>query len=205
MTARRATGGGEVMQPWRTLESEVVLDHPVLRVDKVLRRKGQEPPHRFVVLSSPDWVNVIPVTPEGQVVLIRQWRHGTGETTLEIPGGLIDPGESPQQAAARELREETGYAAERLVPLGSVRPNPALFDNTCYTFLAPDARLAGATDLDATEDIEVVTVELTRLADMVRSGEIDHCIVVAALTFLWLRAPELAAEGAFMPFSGRDL
>lgn len=193
------------MRSWQTLEKQNVLNHPVLRVDKVLRSKDQGPPHQFVVLSSPDWVNIIPVTPEGQVVLIRQWRHGTGETTLEIPGGLIDPGESPAQAAARELREETGYASERLIHLGQVRPNPALFDNTCHTYLAPDVQRQGPPQPDATEDIEVITVELERLADMVRSGEIDHCVVVAALAYLWLHGPELAAAGDFMPFSGPEV
>lgn len=191
------------MQPWQTIKSQTVLDHPVLKVMQVTRSKEGSDPHPFVVLSSPDWVNVIPVTRQGEVVLIRQWRHGTGETTLEIPGGLIDPGETPAIAAAREMAEETGYECERLIPLGQVRPNPALFDNTCYTFLAPGAWLAGPARPDDTEDIEVLTVPQSELADMVRDGRIDHCVVVAALAYLWLHGPELAQAGDSVPFSGQ--
>ena len=192
------------MKAWQTVQSELILDHPILKVEKVDRRLDQQQAHPFIVLHSPDWVNVIPVTADGDAVLIRQWRHGTEETTLEIPGGLIDPGEDPEGAGARELREETGYRAGRMINLGSVRPNPALFDNTCHTYLALDCTLDGEPEPDETERIEVFTIPIGLLTDMVRTGEIDHCVVVAALAYLWLEGGMLAPKAGFMPLSGHE-
>ena len=186
------------MKSWRTLRRETILDHPVLKVDKVVRRSEAGLEHPFVVLGSPPWVNVVAVTPDDQCVLIRQWRHGTGQETLEIPGGLVDPGETPAQAGARELMEETGYRAARLESLGTVTPNPALFSNLCHTFLAVDARPDGPPRPDETEEIEVITVPVAQLGHLVRSGEIHHSLVISALTFFWLKYPGVAPDGGFM-------
>jgi ADP-ribose pyrophosphatase len=175
------------MHRWRTVESSLALDHPVLRVERTRRRDEAGSEHEFVVLHSPDWVNVVPLTAEGRVILIRQWRQGNQEMTLEIPGGLVDPGETPAQAGARELREETGYLAAELSFLGKVNPNPALFSNTCHTFLALDCHLDGGQRLDPTERIEVVSVPMAELPGLVRRGEIVHSLVIAALSFFWLR------------------
>lgn len=174
------------MDKWTTLESRMMLEHPVLRVERCHRQKGALQ-GEFVVLHSPDWVNVVPVTPQGRVVLIRQWRHGSGDSALEIPGGLVDPGETPRQAAARELAEETGYRARELVFLGKVNPNPALFDNTCHIFLGVDVEPDGPSCLEEHEEIAVLTVEQEALPGLVKSGRIDHCIVIAALSFFWLQ------------------
>ncbi len=174
------------MNRWHTLSSQVVLDHPVLKVEVASRRRSQGELHDFVVLHSPDWVNVVPVTGDGRVVLIRQWRHGSRGCSLEIPGGMVDPGETPLEAGARELLEETGFAARGLAYLGRVNPNPALFDNTCHTFLAMDAEPAAPQRPDDTEVIEVVLAPLADLPGMVRRGEIHHSLVLAALTFYWL-------------------
>jgi ADP-ribose pyrophosphatase len=184
------------LEPWRTCQTHVALDHPVLRVERVTRRLAMGPPHDFVVLRSPDWVNVLPITPEGRVVLIRQWRQGSGRPSLEIPGGIIDPGESPEQAGARELLEETGYAAGRLLRLGQVNPNPALFGNTCHYYLALEAVPLAAPCLDDGERIEVLTRPVEDLAALVRDGSIDHSLVLAALCFFWL-------DGGWPPPGGR--
>ena len=113
--------------------------------------------------------------------MVRQFRHGARQLTLEIPGGIMDPGESPSEGAARELREETGYRAGRLVDLGSVNPNPALFGNRCFIQLALDCEREGAIQNSETEE---TVVELLPLAEMDRrlfDGGIDHALVVAAL------------------------
>ncbi len=181
------------MSGWKILKSDQVLTHPVLSVTRSRRRLGEHTAE-YVTLHSPDWVNVVPVTREGRVVLIKQWRHGSEDWAIEIPGGLVDPGETPAQAAARELAEETGYQAAKLRFLGKVNPNPALFDNYCHTFLAEGLDGPDEPDLDPGESIEVFTVRPADLPAMVATGEIDHCIVIAALSFYWLsQGQDLAA------------
>lgn len=174
------------MDSWRTLKSRLALDHPVLRVEQVTRQRADGLNHDFVILRASDWVNVVAVTPQGRVVLIRQWRQGSGAPSLEIPGGIVDPGESPAQAGARELLEETGYVAAELVPLGQVNPNPALFDNTCHTFLARDAVPQSPQRLDDGERIEVLARPVADLPGLVADGSINHSLVLSALCFFWL-------------------
>jgi ADP-ribose pyrophosphatase len=174
-----------VNEAWTLLESRMVSDHRILRVRHDLYRfepSGRE--GEFVVLESPDWVNVIPLTDDGQVVLIRQYRHGIREATLEIPGGLIDPGEAPEAAAVRELREETGYVAREVRPLGRVRPNPAIQNNHQYCYLAEGCRRMSELHLDPFECVEVVPTPLTEIPELIRREAISNTLVVAAFYFL---------------------
>ncbi len=122
--------------------------------------------------------------------MIRQYRHGSREVTLEIPGGLVDPGETPKKAAARELLEETGYYAEQWSKIGVVNPNPALFNNRCHTFLAQDIRKIADPMPDQTEDIEVVLIPLVDIPKLILEGNIDHAMVITAFTHYFLRNPE---------------
>jgi len=166
-----------------------------LRVDRAVSpRTGKA--HDFYVLESGSWVNVIPITPAQEVVLIRQYRHGTREVTLEIPGGIVEPGDSPQEAARRELKEETGYEAEKMVDLGFVHPNPAFLDNRCYTFLAPGAFRAGPQTQDEKEDIHVLLEPLAEIPRLIREGMITHSLVVAAFFRFFMEHPPLASVSA---------
>jgi 8-oxo-dGTP pyrophosphatase MutT (NUDIX family) len=173
------------LEPWEHLREEPIARYKVFDVHKARRRSprtGKE--IGFFLIRTPDWVNVVAFTRQDELVLVRQYRHGSREFTLEIPGGLIDAGEAPAHAAARELREETGYTAAALAPLGAVNPNPALFTNRCHTFLATGCALAGPPQQDDGEDMEVQLVPIAEAERMVRGGTIDHALVVAGL-YLW--------------------
>jgi 8-oxo-dGTP pyrophosphatase MutT (NUDIX family) len=166
---------------WPEEEREVLGRYNIFDLERSHRRSPTTGRlHRFLRLQSPDWVNIIAVTAEGDCVLVEQYRHGTNQTTLEIPGGAVDPGESPREAAARELEEETGFRPGRMVELGSVEPNPAFLSNACWTYLALDCREDGRVQPDPSEDIVVRRVpwrEFTRLID---DGAITHSLVIAA-------------------------
>lgn len=178
------------VQSWERLGSRSLADYGYfgVRCDRARSpRTGRT--HDFLVLEMGTWVNVVALTPARRVVMIRQYRHGTGQVGLEIPGGVVDPEDgSPMEAARRELLEETGYGARDFVSLGSVAPNPALQDNRCHSFLAIDAAPAGEQALDAAEDIAVEEVALDVVPDLVRSGHVNHGLVVVAFYLLdrWL-------------------
>lgn len=167
-------------EPWTIISSRRDKSYRVfsLRTDRARSpRTGQE--HDFFVLESASWVNIIPVTPKNEVVLIRQYRHGIRDITLEIPGGLVEDYDTPEEAAKRELFEETGYSPRETVLLGSVHPNPAIQNNVCYTYLARDVFLAGAQQMDEKEDIAVVLRPVSDIPRLIREGEITHALVLA--------------------------
>lgn len=162
-----------------------------------LKKEGYRSPrtgkdHEFYLLDSADWVNVIPLTPDGKTILVKQYRFGTRDFSLEIPGGMLDAGESPAGAAARELLEETGYKGEEPILLGMVHPNPAIQTNRCYTYLIKNVALQCPPQQDSTEDIEVQSASLADIPLLIREGKITHALVVAA--FYWYfsnRSPDL--------------
>jgi ADP-ribose pyrophosphatase len=154
-------------------------------VDGIHPRTGAT--KRFSLIEAVDWVNVIAITPDQQVVLIEQFRVGANEVCLEIPGGMVDPGETPAEAAARELAEETGYTAPRWHLIGRVSPNPAIMTNWLYTFLAEGAVQTGPQRLEGSEVIDLHVATLADCHAAIRDGRIDHALVVAAFAHLAFR------------------
>lgn len=142
--------------------------------------------HNFFSLETVDWINVVATTEEGRFILVRQHRLGIDEITLEIPGGMVDPGDTPEQSAARELAEETGYRAGSMTLLKTLSANPAILTNRLHIFHAADCVCSGDQRLDAAEDIEVALASREEILEMLRNGDIHHSLVVAALGLYFL-------------------
>lgn len=202
---------------WTPLETEFLQDCAVFSVSRAAARSPQGDTHDFFRIDSADWVNVVPLTARGEVVMVRQYRHGLRDVTLEIPGGMVDPGEEPKVAAGRELFEETGYRAAEVVAIGATSPNPALFGNRVHTYLATGLERMGEPTNPGNEETVVELVTESELRRIVRSGGVDHALVIAALHFLDLHReagetpdgaaggpPDGAAGGPRPPTSGRE-
>ena len=136
---------------------------------------------RVVTFRMPDWVAVAATTSDGRFVLVRQHRHGVDATTLEPAGGIVDPGETPDVAAVRELLEETGYGDGRLEPLGWVHPNPALQDNRCHLFVVRDVRSIAAPHQSEDEQTEVHVLTADEVRSALVNGTITHALAVVTL------------------------
>jgi 8-oxo-dGTP pyrophosphatase MutT (NUDIX family) len=167
---------------WRELAREPVADCRVFSVERSIAASPVDgAQHTFYRINSSSWAQIVPVTEDGQVVMVRQYRHGASRVTLEIPAGLVDPGEEPLRAALRECLEETGYRARNAVSLGVLNPNPALFSNRLYAYVATDVEHADAIQNVGAEQTEVVLVPVSRLPELILGGTIDHALVVATL------------------------
>ena len=181
---------------WNALETGALQDCAVFQVSRTLAESpNTEKRHSFYRIDSADWVNVVPVTTAGEIVMVRQYRHGLRDLTLEIPGGMIDAGETPDQAAARELLEETGYRAARFEALGSVNPNPALFGNRLFAFTAHGCERVSEPVNEGTEETVVELVSQPALRRLLREGRIDHALVLAALLYFDLVREEGPRDG----------
>ena len=166
---------------WNIVSSNLDKSYRVfnLRTDRACSPRTNQA-HDFFIMESAPWVNIIPLTSQEEVVLVQQYRHGIRNITLEIPGGLVEPNDTPEAAAHRELLEETGYRAGSMIPLGAVHPNPAIQNNLCYTFLAKDAYPALKQNQDDSEDIEVIVRPLSEIPRLISEGIITHSLVIVA-------------------------
>lgn len=182
------------MGQWIETSKELVLNSFLFRFCHVGYRSltsGKE--GKFIRLESKDWANVIPLTPRGEVVMVRQFRYGIGEITLEFPAGQVEPGESPLAAIERELREETGSSQAEIRELGWCHPNPAFLNNRCHHYLAVGVELGGAQALDEHEEIELVTVPLAEIDALIARGEITHSLSLAAWYLYQARVQSLSS------------
>lgn len=173
---------------WSIEETGVLAETSIfsLRTRHCVSPANPERQGEFVYLESPDWVNVIALAGGGEVVMIEQFRHGTGEVTLEIPGGSVEKDEDPAGAGLRELLEESGWGPGQPELIGAVTPNPAIMDNRCHTLLVRDAVRVQEPRPDDTEEIAVRLVPLEAIPGLIRDGVIHHALVVAAFHHLAL-------------------
>ena len=180
-----------MIRPWRITQSKTALDGRIFKVrcDTAVNPRTDRP-HDMYVLEQADWVNVIPLTADDYVVMIEQWRHGTRTVELETPGGLLEPNESFDAAGRRELLEETGYAPEQIIHLGTVYPNPAIQSNRQHYLLAKGCRKVADLDLDHAEDIVVRLVPFAEVPQLIQAGQIMHGIVIGGFYWLDLRRSE---------------
>ncbi len=180
-----------MINSWPRLSSKAVGDFHIFQIRSDRKRSPRTGrSHDFYVIDCVNWVNVIALAPDKQLVMVEQYRHGSDTVELEIPGGMMDStDQSPIVAGLRELREETGYEGELPVIIGEIFPNPAIMSNTCYTLLVQNCHLRHAPAFDHGEDLITRVVPVDKLPDLVSSGQIRHSLVVAALYHfeLWRR------------------
>ncbi|MGV3773834.1 MAG: NUDIX hydrolase [Verrucomicrobiales bacterium] len=180
-----------MVKPWQELSSKQVGNFRVFNIRsdvKVSPRTGKE--HDFYVIESVNWVNVVALTKDNQVVMIDQYRHGSNRVELEVPGGMMDMEDvSPLEAGIRELREETGYEGTEAEVIGQIYANPAIMNNICYMVLVRNCELRHPTSLDSGEDLATRLVPLSAIPNHVAKGDIGHCLVVVAFYHLdlWLK------------------
>lgn len=174
------------IRPWQVLASRPLNHYKIFetRTDRVISpRTGIE--HDVYIVSGASWVNVVAYTEDQKLVLVQQYRHGVREVIWEIPGGIIDQGETPEAAAARELLEETGYSGRNPVVIGKVHPNPAYQTNVCHTILIEGVKQIQEPTMDGMEDIAAKLVSEEDFEKMIMDGTITHSLVVVA--DLWRR------------------
>lgn len=174
-----------MLNAWEIIKDQIEYRS---RIFNIVRRTSEHPQQGradFFVIDTRDWVNVIAVTPQNEMLMVEQYRHGIDEFSLEIPGGVIDDGESPKEAAQRELLEETGYEGEQWFYLGKSSSNAAIMNNWTHTWLATGCRARGFQNLDEHEEIKVSLIPKKKCLTMLREGVIHHSVVQAAFA-KWL-------------------
>jgi 8-oxo-dGTP pyrophosphatase MutT (NUDIX family) len=167
---------------WERVESEEREDYEIFRVRTDRSRSPRTGEvEEFQIAESPDGVTVVATTAQGEVVMVEQFRHALRTVTMETPSGFMDEGESPLQAALRELREETGYEGDDPRVIGCLELNPSWQTTRVYVVAVANARRTAPTDLDEAEDIRVLTVSRERARELVRTGGIRATVAVSAL------------------------
>jgi 8-oxo-dGTP pyrophosphatase MutT (NUDIX family) len=187
MELKKTRKGNRVMiSEWAILKRRRVADYKLFSLHKKQVRSPRTGRiSEMLALHFPDWVLTLALTPRQEVVMVRQYRHGIEKVCLELPGGLVGPDDtSPELSAQRELLEETGFTVSNIRLIGECYPQPAILSNRCFFYLAEDAVKVRQQDLDANEDIEILTIPLRDIRAKIENKEIDHGMVLLAFFFL---------------------
>jgi 8-oxo-dGTP pyrophosphatase MutT (NUDIX family) len=174
---------------WETIAKKEILNLHIFQVELIKRRHpiwNRE--SEFVVLNSKNWVNVVPITINNEILLIEQYRQGIDTLTIEIPGGLIEDNEEPIQAAQRECIEETGYFSHNeLIPIGFNYPNPAFLNNKCFSYAWFGLEKQYEQNLDLNEEIRIIPTAVSEVKEMIKDGRINHSIILTAFFQFFLK------------------
>lgn len=165
---------------WTEKSRKVILSTRVFDVTERFSVASDGTSGNYIVNDAPNWVIVIPDY-DDKFLMVKQWRHGEGKLSVEFPGGVIEKDETPEKAASRELKEETGAIAGKLTLLGSYNPNPALFSNRNYVFLAENLQLTGVQNLDRDEFVNCMALEKKEVLSKMGTPEFPHALMASAL------------------------
>jgi 8-oxo-dGTP pyrophosphatase MutT (NUDIX family) len=174
---------------WETIKKTEIIDLHIFKAERVIRRHPKwERLAEFTVLNSKNWVNVVPITANNEILLIEQYRQGIDQITIEIPGGLIEDDELPINAARRECVEETGYSSNlELIPIGSNYPNPAFLNNQCFSFAWFNVEKKYEQNFDLNEEVRVIPTPIDEVKEMIKDGRINHSIILTAFFQFFLK------------------
>ena len=195
-------GDGSAGKKWKRLSERKLLDCPIFTVGELESESPDGRRGRFIRLEAPDWATVVPFLPAGEggtgpsFLMVRQYRHGSDEASVEFPGGVVEPGEDPAAAAARELEEETGWRAGRIRSAGWTYPNPAFMGNRFHVFVADRLEPTGRRGLDEHEIVDAFFVPAVEVRELMGSGEYRHALMAAALLMADRLLPRDGAEAA---------
>ena len=172
------------MEKWTLLDSEYIIQRPwaTLRVDKLQLPDGRIK-EEYYVLEYPTWVNMVAFTEDDQILFVRQYRHGAGEVLVELPAGVVDEAEKPEDAARRELLEETGYAFTSMEYVCKLYANPATSGNRTYTYVLKGGKKVQEQDLDDSEDIEVLRMSIEEARQFLFDNKIGQALHSSALFY----------------------
>lgn len=170
---------------WNTESKKTILSTVVFDVTSQHCISSEKLEGDYIVCDTKDWVTVIPEN-NNQILMVKQWRHGEKSLSIEFPGGVIEKGEAPEKAALRELEEETGAKPGKLIKLGSVNPNPALFSNHFHVYLAQDLTFTGKQNLDSDEYINCIEMDKDEVIKAMGTEGFQHGLMSAAM-FLYLK------------------
>ena len=171
------------IKKWAIESENIEYQTPIFTLKRrKMKSRIRDKSSDFYIIEAPDWVNILALTEDEQVIMVKQYRHGIDDITIEIPGGAMDPDDTdPQKAAQRERLEETGLQSSNWEYLGAVSSNPAIFNNVCHFYLAKQCVNVSEQNLDPFEEIEVSTMPLKQFLEKVDKGIIHHSLIVAAV------------------------
>jgi ADP-ribose pyrophosphatase len=170
------------MNKWEILQRKIVFERSVYNIEELYcKHPAKQQEYNFTVMNTPDWVNIVALIEEDTFLMVEQHRLGINEITIETPAGIIESGETPEQAALRELQEETGYSTNNLIPLKSLKANPAIMNTNIHFFAAERCFSVSKQKLDDEEDINIKILNRSELNEKFKNGILNHSIIITAI------------------------